>query len=243
MKNEKGGSYEENVALVRLAQRGDPEAKERIFLKNQPLIYHLASRFAERGVDIHELVDVGTLGLVKAMNTFDTERGVMFSTYAVPLIFGEMRRFLRDDGIIKVSREEKRLGARLLAERDRRHSTGEPTTIHALAEAVGVSAEDAASAIFSSSPVRSLEECAYDDDSDVTLLSTITDEEEEERSFRHLALKLAMEKLSEGERRLILLRYFRDYSQAKCAEILGVTQVKVSREEKKILKRLKTLLS
>lgn len=243
MKNEKGGSYEENVALVRLAQGGDPEAKERIFLKNQPLIFHLAQRFVERGADISELVDVGTLGLVKAMNTFDTERGVMFSTYAVPLIFGEMRRFLRDDGIIKVSREEKRLGAMLLAERDRRHARGESTTIQALAQAVGVSREDAASAIFSSSPVRSLEESAYDDDSEVTLLATVTDEEEEERSFRHLALRMAMEKLTESERKLILLRYFRDYSQARCAEILGVTQVKVSREEKKILKRLKALLS
>ncbi len=243
MKNEKGGAYEENVALVRLAQRGDRDAAERLFIKNQPLIYHLASRFADRGVDMAELVDVGTLGLVKAMNTFDTERGVMFSTYAVPLIFGEMRRFLRDDGIVKVSREEKRLGARLLAERDRRHATGEPTTLCALAEAVGVSAQDAASAIFSSSPVRSLEESAYDDDSDLTLLSTVTDEEEEERNFRHLALRMAMEKLTESERRLILLRYFRDYSQSKCAEILGVTQVKVSREEKKILKRLKGLLS
>ena len=243
MKNEKGGNYEENVALVRLAQRGDRSAAERIFLKNQPLIYHLASRFVDRGVDIAELVDVGTLGLVKAMNTFDTERGVAFSTYAVPLIFGEMRRFLRDDGMVKVSREEKRLGAKLLAERDRRHACGEPTTLCALAEAVGVSAQDAASAIFSSTPVRSLEESAYEDESDVTLLATVVDEEEEERTFSHMALRMAMEKLTEAERQLILLRYFRDYSQSKCAEILGVTQVKVSREEKKILKRLKALLS
>ncbi len=243
MKSGTKESYEENVELVRRAQAGERDAAERIFIKNQPLIYHLASRFSDRGVDMAELVDVGTLGLVKAMNTFDTTRGVMFSTYAVPLIFGEMRRFLRDDGIIKVSREEKRLSARLLAERDRRLGCGENTSILAIAEAVGVSAEDAASAIFSSTPVRSLDELAFDDESDTTLLATISDEEEEERAFSHLALRMAMDHLSEEERQLILLRYFRDYSQARCAEILGVTQVKVSREEKKILARLRALLS
>lgn len=242
MRGTKKEGYEENIELLRRAQAGDSEAAELIFVKNQPLIYHLAARFSDRGVDLAELVDVGTLGLVKAMNTFDTARGVMFSTYAVPLIFGEMRRFLRDDGIIKVSREEKRLSARLLAERDRRHRCGECTSIAAIAEAVGVSAEDAASAIFSSTPVRSLDEQAFDDESDATLLSIISDEEEEERSFRHLALRMAMESLSEEERQLILLRYFRDLPQAKCAEILGVTQVKISREEKKILKRLRALL-
>ena len=242
MTGAKKEGYEENIALLRRAQAGDSEAAEQIFIKNQPLVYHLASRFSDRGVDLGELVDVGTLGLVKAMNTFDTERGVMFSTYAVPLIFGEMRRFLRDDGIIKVSREEKRLSARLLAERDRRHGSGESTSISAIAQAVGVSTEDAASAIFSSTPVRSLDEQAFDDESDATLLSMISDEEEEERSFRHLALRMAMESLSDEERQLILLRYFRDLSQAKCAEILGVTQVKISREEKKILKRLRALL-
>ena len=161
----------------------------------------------------------------------------------MPLIFGEIRRFLRDDGIIKVSREEKRLSALLLAERERRMTLGEDTSVAALAAAVGISPQDASSALFASSPVRSLDESAFDDDDSATLGSIISDEDEEIRSFDRLALHSAIEKLPENHRRLIILRYFRDLSQSETAAILGLTQVKVSREEKKIMEILRKELS
>jgi RNA polymerase sporulation-specific sigma factor len=188
-------------------------------------------------------VESGTIGLVKAMKTFDFSHGTAFSTYAVPLIFGEIRRFLRDDGLIKVSREEKRLSALLVNEREKRLALGEDVSISALAKAVGISVQDAASALFSGAAVRSLDEKAYDDDDTATLGSLIADDEEEGRNFDKLALHTAIENLSPDHRRLIFLRYFRDLSQTETAKILGLSQVKVSREEKKIMELLRKELS
>lgn len=227
--------YDRNPELIARYRGGDCEAGEELVKLNLPLVFSIAARFRDRGADPSDLVETGTIGLVKAINTFDPERGCAFSTYAVPLIFGEMRRFLRDDGFIKVSREEKRLSARINRVREERAARGEPTDLGSLAAAVGVSREDAASAIVSEVPVRSLEESVYDDDSAVTLGSTVSDEEEEGKNFDRLALRYAIEGLEEGQRRLIILRYFRDYSQQDTARALGLSQVKVSREEKKIM--------
>lgn len=244
MKNtEKKNSYDENLALLRAYRDGDAAAGERLAVLNSPLVYSIAGRFASRGADMSDLVECGNLGLVKAMKTFSFSHGCAFSTYAVPLIFGEIRRFLRDDGIIKVSREEKRLSALLNAERERRIATGECTDVASLATAVGISVQDAASALFASAPVRSLDECAFDDDDSTTLGSLIADEDAELREFDRLALRVAIEKLSDNHRRLIVLRYFRDFSQSETARILGLTQVKVSREEKKIMDILRRELA
>lgn len=244
MKTEERSLYDKNLDLIKRYRDGDSDAGEELASLNRPLVYSIAGRFSGRGVERDELIEIGTVGLVKAINTFDFSRECAFSTYAVPLIFGEIRRFLRDDGIIKVSRENKRLSALLGAERERRLNTGEDVGIRSLAEAVGVSPEDAATALFSTTPVRSLDEAAYDDeDSQVTVASTVYDEEEGIRSFDKLALKLAIEKLSETSRKIIILRYFRDFSQAETARILGLTQVKISREEKKILAALKAELT
>lgn len=243
IKEEKPKSYDENLTLLRAYREGDAEAGERLAELNAPLVYSIAGRFSGRGADMSDLVESGNIGLVKAMRTFDFSHGCVFSTYAVPLIFGEIRRFLRDDGIIKVSREEKRLSALLCAERERRLSSGEDTDLSNLAAAVGISVQDAASALFASSPVRSLEEAAYDDEDSATLGSTLCDEEEEIRQFDRFALRMAIEKLSEPWQKLIILRYFRDMSQTETARILGLTQVKVSREEKKIMDFLRRELS
>ena len=242
-KEEKRTPYDENLALLRAYREGDEDAGERLAVLNAPLVYSIAGRFSGRGADISDLVESGNIGLVKAIKTFDFSHGTLFSTYAVPLIFGEIRRFLRDDGIIKVSREEKRLSALLLAERERRLSAGEAVDIVSLARAVGVSPQDASSALFASSPVRSLEEAAYDDDDSTTLGSTLCDEDAELSRFDRLALRMAIEGLSDIHRRLIILRYFRDLSQTETARILGMTQVKVSREEKKIMDILRRRLS
>ena len=243
VKEEKKSPYDENLTLLRAYRDGDLEAGERLAELNSPLVYSIAGRFAGRGADMSDLVESGNIGLVKAMKTFDFSHGCVFSTYAVPLIFGEIRRFLRDDGIIKVSREEKRLSALLMAERERRLQTGEDADISAVAAAVGISPQDASSALFAASPVRSLDESAYDDDDSTTLGSIICDEDAEIRQFDRFALRMAIEKLTEGHRRLIILRYFRDLSQTETAKILGLTQVKVSREEKKIMEILRKELS
>jgi RNA polymerase sporulation-specific sigma factor len=239
----KGRSYDKNPGLIIAYRGGDKEAGEELVKLNLPLVYNIAARFSSRVGDTSDLVECGHIGLVKAINTFDTERGCAFSTYAVPLIFGEMRRFLRDDGAVKVSREERRLCALLTRERERRQSLGEPCDIGSLAKAIGISVQDAASAIFAELPVRSLDECVYEDDDSVTLGTTIFDEDEEVRHFDHLSLRYAVERLPEMEKKIILLRYFKDLSQSETAKILGLSQVKVSREEKKIMARLKKELS
>ena len=232
--------YDKNLDLIKKYRGGNRDAGGELAEINRPLVYSIAGRFSGRGVEFDELVEAGNIGLVKAINSFDFEFGCAFSTYAVPLIFGEIRRFLRDDGIIKVSREQKRLSATINAERERRLSLGEDVRISTLAEAVGVSVQDAAAALFSSAPVRSLDEAAYDDtESKSTIADTVFDEDDEARSFDRLAIKMSLEKLSEFHRRIITLRYFRDFSQMETARLLGITQVKVSREEKKILAIMK----
>ncbi len=239
----KSSTYENNLSLLKAYREGDADAGEQLVTQNTPLVYHIADRFAERGVDREELAACGTVGLVKALNTFDLSRGVMFSTYAVPLIMGEIRRFLRDDGMLKVSREEKRLCARLHAEKERRAAQGEDVSIDALARAVGISREDAACALFAMTPPRSLDEPAYEEDTPLTLGHTLYDEEEQERTFDRMALYAAIEELPPLSKKLIVMRYFRDMSQTAVARMLGITQVKVSREEKKILAFLHDKLS
>ena len=243
VKDEKCGLFDKNLTLLKRYRHGDREAGEILAELNAPLVYKIAGKFTGRGVDIEELIETGNIGLVKAFNTFDFSRECAFSTYAVPLIFGEIRRFLRDDGLVKVSRENKRLAAAIAAERERRMNSGEPTDVSSIAEALGISREDCAMAIFSTREVKSLDEAAFDDEEGATLGSVVFDEDEEKREFDKLALRLALEKLTNFERKLIILRYFRDYSQCKTAEIMGLSQVKVSRLEKKILKNLHEMLA
>ncbi|MBR6053023.1 MAG: sigma-70 family RNA polymerase sigma factor, partial [Clostridia bacterium] len=199
-------------------------------------------RFSDRGYDREELFDVGQIGLLKAVRTFDPARGCAFSTYAVPLIFGEIRRFLRDDGPIKVSREKKRLAALLSAERERAAASGLDLRLSEIAERVGVTPEEAADALDAVSPVRSLSEYAYRDEGP-TLGETIADEGENERVFDKIAVALAVAKLPALRKKIVLLRYYRDLSQQKVADLLGLTQVKVSREEKRAIEFLRGELS
>lgn len=240
--NDRVSPYDENLRLLREYRGGSEEAGERLVCLNTPLVYKIAARFSGRCADMSDIYEVGTLGLVKAMKTFDFSRECAFSTYAVPLIFGEIRRFLRDDGMIKVSREERRLSALLNAERERRAALGEVASIEELAKTVGVSVQDASSALFSAVPVRSLDEHAFEDDDQTTLGSTIFDEDAEESSFDRIALRAAIDRLPEEHKKLIILRYFRDMSQCEVARLMGVTQVKVSREEKKAVAELRTLI-
>ena len=235
--------YDNNIALIEKYRAGDKNAGEELVKINSPLVQSIASRFLYKHPDIDELCELGNLGLVKAINSFDLTRGCAFSTYAVPLIFGEIRRFLRDDGMIKVSRENKRLTALLLAEKARREALGERTKICEIAKAVGVSVEEASMALFSGLPIISLDESVYDDEDSDTLAGRVFDEGEEERGMDKIALKMAIERLPKLQRDIVLLRFFKDLSQERTARVLNITQVKVSREEKKILSYLKEVLS
>ena len=243
MKVKEERAFDKNLDLLKRYRMGDSLAGEELFLLNRPLIYSITARFSGRGFDSAELFEIGVLGLVKAINTFDFSRECAFSTYAVPLIFGEIRRFLRDDGMIKVSRELKKTAAQLAAERERRLSCGEDAGIVSIAAAVGVPPEDAALALFSTAPVRSLDESAFDEDDGQSIAASVFDEDEGPRSFEKLAIRFAIDKLAPLHRKIVILRYFRDFSQAECARILGLTQVKISREEKKILAQLKEELA
>lgn len=236
---EKSTSYDLNPELIARYRTGDEEAGERLIEINLPLVYSIAARFRERCDDQGDLVECGTIGLVKAIKTFDLDRGCAFSTYAVPLIFGEIRRFLRDDGIIKVSREEKRIAVLINRERERRRCLGLATDVHSLSEALGISAQDIASAMFADVAPRSLDESVFDEDDTTTLGSMISDESEVD-GFDRLALRMAIETLDEQKRQIVFLRYFKDYSQSQTAKLLGLSQVKISREEKKIIEILRS---
>lgn len=235
---ERTSTYDQNPELIARYRDGDEEAGERLVEINLPLVYSIAARFRERCDDVGDLIECGTIGLVKAFKTFDADRGCAFSTYAVPLIFGEIRRFLRDDGIIKVSREERRISVLINRERERRRTLGLPIDVHTLAESLGISPQDVASAMFVDVAPRSLEESVYDDDDSTTLGSLIPDESDADR-FDKLALRMAIESLDEQKRQIVYLRYYKDYSQSQTARLLGLSQVKISREEKKIIELLR----
>lgn len=244
LKGSCGDRRETNLHLLAEVRAGNGEAVEELVRLNIGLVNSIAIRFLGRGCELEDLVQIGCIGLLKAIRTFDESRECSLSTYAVPLIFGEIRRFLRDDGMIKVSRGQKRLGACLAAERERCITeSGREPSISELAERCGVSPEEAASALTASAPVSSLSDLIFSSEDSPTYESTLCDEEETSRTLERIALGAAIEKLPEIRRKIVYLRYFRDLSQQKTARILGLTQVKVSREERKILDFLRGELS
>ena len=237
-------AYKENPRLLEASLAGDEAATAELVSRNEGLVRTIALRFCSRGYELEDLIQIGHLGLLKAIRTFDPSRGCALSTYAVPLILGEIRRFLRDDGMIKVSREQKRLCAELCRIRDEAYARGEgELRIEELARRAEVSREAAAAALEASAPIRSLSEAAYGDEEGPTLEATLADGNESERTLNRIALGAAIEKLPNSQRKILLLRYYRDMSQAETARLLGLSQVKVSREEKKIMAFLRAELS
>ena len=235
---------EKNRELLILAGQGDEQALEQLVVDNMALVRSVAIKFKDRGTEYEDLVQIGTIGMLKAIRSFDVERGTAFSTYAVPLIVGEIRKHVRDDGPIKVGREYKRMGAALLGERNRIIAqTGRDPSIGELARHCGVSVEDAAVAMDAVAPVSSLSETVYEDG--LTLEGTLPDRDsadETERMLDRLALSQAIGQLDPLWRKIVLLRYWRNMTQQQVATVLGLSQVKVSREEKKIMERLRELL-
>ena len=232
--------YERNAELLERVQMGDGEAEAALVEENLGLVRNVARRFLDRGTEYEDLVQIGTIGMIKAIRSFDLSRGTTFSTYAVPLIVGEIRRHLRDDGIIKVSRTYRRIGVALMNAQNRiRSEEGRDPTIGELAELCGVAPEEAAIALDAIAPVASLSETVYGEEG-ITLEGTIADEDNDiEKAADRIALSQAISRMQPLWQKIVLLRYYRDMTQQQTAERLGLSQVKVSREEKKIMEFLR----
>ncbi|MBQ7391932.1 MAG: sigma-70 family RNA polymerase sigma factor [Clostridia bacterium] len=238
--------YERNQELLRRAREGDSDAEAALVEENLGLVRKVARRFLDRGTEYEDLVQIGTIGMIKAIRSFSTERGTVFSTYAVPLIIGEIRRHLRDEGLIKVSRIYKRQGLILMCEKNRiAAEEGREAGVAELAARCGVSIEEAAVSLDAMSPVTSLSDFVYGEDT-VTYENVIPDEESERESERicdRIALSQCIHRLPELWQKIVLMRYFRNMTQQQTAMALGLTQVKISREEKKLLAALREELS
>ena len=241
---EQVAKFSENIELIKLSQSGDSKATDELMKRNAGLVQSIACKFGGRGVDFEDLVQIGNIGMLKAIRSFDLERGVAFSTYAVPLIFGEIRRFLRDDGLIKICRPQKKLGAMLMRAKEKYISeNGCAPRIEELAKMCEVSAEEAAAALCAVSPAVSLSEPLCGDEEDFTLENTLFAHDESEKMIEKLSLGEALSKLPDMWKKIVLFRYYRDMSQQSTAEQLGLSQVKISREEKKLIEFLRKEMS
>ncbi len=235
----------DNLLLIQEAQNGDRAAMEKLISQNMGLVKTVARRFIGRGVEYEDLVQIGTMGMLKAAKSFDAGFGTVFSTYAVPLIIGEIRRFLRDDGIIKVSRDIRKKGMLIMKAKEEyiKEHQQEPK-LSELASLCEMTSEEVVYALDAVSPIYSLQDTVGNDEDGATLEQmTPADENEIEKMTDKLALAEAIAKLDRQSQMIIQLRFYKDLSQQQTAEILGITQVKVSREEKKIFAFLRKELN
>lgn len=225
--------------LIQLAQQGDCLAKERLIEENSGLVWSIARRYFGRGVDPEDLYQLGCLGFLKAVDGFDLEFGTQFSTYAVPKISGEIRRFLRDDGTVKVSRCIKERAAVIKAARQKLTAqfNREPT-LSELAEELSLSVEEIAAAETATSATESIHK--ENGEGGFTLEDVLTEGSVEEELVERIALKEAVRKLPQREQMVIILRYYRGLTQDQSSKILGVSQVQISRIEKKALQLLRS---
>ena len=227
--------------LIRRAQCGDREAGEILVNENAGLIWAVAKRFTGRGIETDDLYQLGCLGFIKAVNGFDLNFGTQFSTYAVPKISGEIRRFLRDDGAVKVSRTIKEQAATIKSMRSQLTSVLErEPTLQEISRQTVFSPEEIALAENATSSVESIHREFGEEG--FSLENILADDESEEKLVEKIALKQALEKLSERESTVIKLRYYHGLTQDRVAKVLGVSQVQVSRIEKKALQNLRILL-
>lgn len=231
----------EQIRLIQQAQNGDETACERLIIENSGLIWSIVRRFVGRGVDMEDLYQLGSMGLLKAIQGFDCDYGTRFSTYAVPKISGEIRRFLRDDGTVKVGRTMKSLAVKVNAAREQLSlKTGREPTISELAELLDVSPEEIAASETALLPTDSLQREIGEDGA--TLEHLIGDDGIEEKILESVTLRDAIEKLEEKERKVILLRYFRSQTQQQCSAALGVSQVQISRLERRAIDHIRAML-
>lgn len=230
------------IVLIQKSHEGDKEARARLVEENTGLVWCVVKRFYNRGVEMEDLFQIGTIGLLKAIDKFDLNYDVKFSTYAVPMIAGEIKRFLRDDGMIKVSRSLKELSYKAYLCREKlQERFGREPSVTELAGELGVEPEELMAALDASSEVESIHKPIYQSDGqEVSLMDRLPwRAEPEEEVLDHLLLKELLGGLEKEERQLIYLRYFADRTQAQAGKELGISQVQVSRLEKKILKSMR----
>lgn len=230
------------LALIGRSHQGDKEARDTLFKENTGLIYSVAKRFLGRGVEMEDLFQIGSIGLLKAVDHFDPSYEVRFSTYAVPMIVGEIKRFLRDDGILKVSRSLKENCGRIYqAKENLEKELGREPGLDEIAAEVELSLEEVILALESTAEVESLHKTIYQGDgNDISLMDRLPEKENgQEQALDRIFLDEMLQSLDARERQLIGMRYFQNRTQTEIAAELGVSQVQVSRMEKRILKKLK----
>lgn len=228
----------ETIELIKQARAGDKLARDKVIKSNMALVYSIVKRFAGRGYDVEDLGQIGAIGLIKAVDKFDVNYDVKFSTYAVPLITGEIKRFLRDDGMVKVSRSLKESGWRIKrAAEQLALQLGREATMEELCEATDMKKEDIVLALEAGSEVESLHKTVFQKEgSEISLMDRIpSDKDESDGVVNRLLLEQLLGELESKERELIELRYFEDKTQTQVAAALQMNQVQVSRLEKKIL--------
>ncbi len=234
-------THEQTVSLLNAAKAGDKAAKSTLISENENLIRSVLRHFKNKGECYDDLYQIACVGFMKAINNFDQSYNVRFSTYLVPMIIGEIKRFMRDDGIIKVSRviKSNRLEITRFIEKAKSLSGGEEPTIEEIATALNMEKSDVVLALDSAKMPLSIYEKQDDDDGSLELIDKIAAPYEEEKMVDKIMLKAIIEKLDVRSKKLILLRFFRDKTQAETAKALGVSQVQISRLENKILAELK----
>ena len=237
--------YDNSIEDIIKAKEGNEEAMSKLVQNNSGLIWSIVRRFKERGYELEDLYQIGSLGFIKSIRRFDTNFEVQLSTYAVPYILGEIKRFIRDDGPIKVSRSTKELCVKIReVQKEYLNKKGEEIKIDQIAKVLSVSKEEIAAALDSVNCVDSIYDVNYKDDSEGNILDKIPANEDNEKNIiDKIVLKDAISRLNERERKIILLRYFRGSTQSQVAKVLGISQVQVSRIEKRVLSDMKEMLA
>ena len=233
---------DETMKLINMAHEGDKAARDQLVMDNVGLIWSIVRRFSGRGYEMEDLFQIGSIGLIKAIDKFDTGFEVKFSTYAVPMITGEIKRFLRNDGMIKVSRSIKELGFKVRAAREEMtYSLGREPTIEEIAARLETSREEVAASMEAGAEVESLyRPTGNGDDNTMFLMDRLEEENNDhEELLNRMVLKELMEDLSDEQREIIVRRYFYNQTQTQIAGELGISQVQVSRLEKRILKEMR----
>lgn len=234
-------SHEETMRLIALAQNGDSDACTTLIVENTPLLKSIIKRYLGKHVEYDDLLQIAGIGLLKAIKNFSTEFNVRFSTYAVPMILGEIKRHMRDDGYLKVSRSVKSVSAKIMRYVEERSKQGEEPTIDELSQHFEMDAADVVFALDATRLPVSLYETASDKDGKQSELIDRIPTDEDKKMIDSVILKDMLSKLSEREQKIVILRYFRDMTQGEIAQKLGVSQVQISRMEYKILQKLKEL--
>lgn len=234
-------NQDQTLLLIKQAQENNEQAKEKLIAENSPLIKSVIKRFVSKGIEYDDLYQLGSLGFLKAINNFDKSFNVKFSTYAVPMIAGEVKRFLRDNGVMKISRSVKTLSFKISAFVEKFVAVNEKSpTIEEIAEHFKVDVQDVVFAMESNKQILSLSTDVSDGDGKgITLEEKIANDDNNDNVIDNILLYKSISKLNEREKKIIMLRYFRDKTQKEVASVLGVSQVQISRLENKIIEKMK----